>query len=267
MPAHTKTQPLLGHTALALVAILVLAAPVAAYIVVMTDGSTLTAAKEYEVRGDKAIITLPSGAVTSIDLAEVDQEATREANARGYGDARVVDDGTARQVREAPPEEPPRRGLSDLADPDSGLERLAPRRRAQREEVKAGSRTAAGFVDLARIVRQPFRDMEVASEVGRFFRGQGIDGVELYQGTAPGHLYLEITTASEASVFRALEVASQALLASRESHPQTVTALELYLATPDRERAGQFVMTHELAEELNGGRADVSQFFVEHVQF
>jgi hypothetical protein len=254
--------------AVALLTALVLATPAAAYIIVMKDGSTLTAAKEYEVRGEMAIITLPSGAVTQIELEKIDQEKTKETNSRGYGDAQLVDDGTTRQVKKAPDEEERRRqDLSTLARRESALERPEPRRRAEREEVRTAPRTSAGFTDLSRITRQPFNDLNAASDVQRFFRGQAIDGVELYQGTQPDHLYVEITTASEASVFRALEVAAQALLAAQETHPQALGALEVYLATPDRERAGQFVLTRELAEQLNGGGTEVSQFFLENVQF
>lgn len=261
------TRKPLRRLALAVLAALLLAVPASAYIVVMKDGSKITAAEEYEVRGDKAIITLPSGAVTQIDLDEIDQEKTRETNERGYGDAKVVDDGTTRQVRKSPEETKPRRGLSDIADRETQLDRLEPRRRAERGQVRAPERTAAGFTDLSRVVRQPFHDLEAAAEVQRFFRGQGIDGVELYQGTRLQNLYVEVTTASEASVFRALEVAAQALLASRESHGDAIGAMELYLATPDRERAGQFVLTRALAEDLVGGGTEVSQFFLENVQF
>src|SRR5690606_33186564 len=90
MPTRKPYRPV----ALALLAALLLAVPASAYIVVMKDGSTITAAEAYEVRGDKAIITLPSGAVTQIDLDEIDQEETKQVNARGYGDAELVDDGT-----------------------------------------------------------------------------------------------------------------------------------------------------------------------------
>lgn len=252
---------------LAVLAALLLAVPASAYIVVMKDGSQITAAKEYEVRGDKAIITLPSGAVTQIALDEIDREETRKVNSRGYGDAELVDDGTTRQVKKAPAETTSKRDLSDIADGRTQLDRLEPRRRAERGAIRTPDRTAAGFTDLSRLVRQPFADLEAAAEVQRFFRGQGIDGVELYQGTRTGHLYVELTTASEASVFRSLEVAAQALLASRESHPEAIDAMELYLATPDRERAGQFVLTRALAEELVGGGTEVSQFFLENVQF
>lgn len=254
---------------LALFALVVLAvaAPAAAYVVMLADGSKIIAAREYEVHGDTAIITLPNGTRTSIDLAEIDQEATQKANRQGYGDATIVDDGTTRQVKETDQEEVRRRRLSDLASRETDIDRLEPHRRAEPQRVRSAGTTTAGFPNLTDLVRQPFADLEVASQVQRSFRGQGIDGVELYQGTRSGHLLAEVTAASEASVFRSLEVAAEALLAAHESYPQRIEAMELLLTTPDRERAGQFVLDPDLARELVGGGAEVSRFFVQHVQF
>lgn len=264
----STTQPLQTiRTLLALVLAFAVAAPAAAYLVVLTDGSQIVASHEYEVRGDRAIITLPNGTQTFLELSEIDREATEKANSRGYGDALVVDDGTTKQVKEAEETEGPEPRLSDLANRTPSLGRLGPRRRPEPQDVRSAGTTAAGFPNLAGLTRQPFSDLEVASQVQRSFRGQGVDGVELYQGTQAGHLFAEITAASEASVFRTLEIAAEALLAVRESHPQRVAALELLLTTPDRDRAGQFVLTPELARELVGGGTEVSRFFVEHVQF
>lgn len=243
-----------------------LAAPAAAYIVVLKDGSRIVAEKQYEVRDGKAIITLPSGTQTFIDADEIDHEATEEANRRGYGKAEVIERPDAEQVKAAPPPER-RKTLAELADRDTGLDRLEPHRREPRTREGSVARTPAGFVDLSSLPPRAFRDLELAAEVQRFFRGQGVDGVDLYQGSEPDRLYAEVTTNSEASVFRALEVAAEALLATRASHPGRVAALELFLATPDRERAGQFVLTPELARELVEDGVEVSRFFVENVQF
>lgn len=267
MPVARKPfRTTLALAGFALVA-LALAAPAAAYVIVLADGSQIVAAQEYEVQGDQAIIILPNGTRTSLDLAEIDRKATEEANSRGYGDALIVDDGTTRQVKEADPKEAQRRRLSDVAARETNLDRLEPRRRAEAPRPSTAGNTAAGFPNLGSLVRQPYSDLEVTSEVQRFFRGQGIDGVELYQGTGAGRLLAEVTAASEASVFRSLEVAAEALLAVRESHPQRISSLELLLTTPEQERAGQFVLTADLARELVGGGTEVARFFVENVQF
>jgi hypothetical protein len=46
-----------------------------------------------------------------------------------------------------------------------------------------------------------------------------------------------------------------------------VAAVELLMTTPNGERAGQFVLTSELADDLLQGRVDVATFFLAHVQF
>jgi hypothetical protein len=245
---------------------LVWASPAAAYTVVLKDGSKIVAEKEYEVRDGKAIITLPNGTETFIDASEIDREATEEANRRGYGEALVIEGGDTRQVKAPEPVER-KKTLADVASPETRLDRLQPQRREDRARADLAARTRAGFTDLSSLPPRPFGDLELAAEVQRFFRGQGIDGVDLYQGSKADRLYAEITTNSEASVFRALEVAAEALLAARDSHPGEVAALEVFLATPERERAGQFVLTPELAGELVGGEVEVSRFFVDHVQF
>lgn len=267
MPSTTPPLRTIRTLVVALVLTLAVSAPAAAYVVILADGSRIVASREYEVRGDRAIITLPNGTQTFMELSEIDREATEKANSRGYGDALVIDDGTTKQVTEAEEREPEERRLSDLANRAPALGRLEPRRRAEPRDVRSAGRTTAGFPDLTGLTRQAYSDLEVASQVQRSFRGQGVDGVELYQGSQAGHLLAEVTAASEASVFRTLEIAAEALLAVRESHPQRVAALELLLTTPDRERAGQFVLTPELARELVGGGTEVSRFFVEHVQF
>jgi len=252
---------------LALLLALAVAAPASAYVIFLRDGSKIIAAKKFEVQGDQAIITMPNGTRTSIDVVEIDREATEKANQQGYGDAVVIDDGTTRQVKEVDEDENRRRRLSDLAHRETNLDRLEPKRREEPAAVRSAGTTTAGFPNLTALVRQPYSDMEVASQVQRAFRGQGIDSVELYQGTQSGHLLAEVTAASEASVFRSLEVAAEALIAAHDRYPQRIQALELLLTTPDQEPAGQFVLDSDLARELVSGTTEVSRFFVQHVQF
>ncbi|MGD2113749.1 MAG: hypothetical protein PVG07_01750 [Acidobacteriota bacterium] len=269
-----RTRPVrrLLDVALAVVTALALAAPAVAYVVVLKDGSQIIAEEKYRIQDGQAFIELPNGTVTSIDADEIDVEATEEANAEGYGQALVIERGTTRERTESdsrPADTQRRKSLADLVERGNNERlRLEPRRREEPEESAAPLvRTPAGFVDLQSMPRRPFRDVELASDLQRFFRSQGIDNVELYQGTEPTHPFAEITTNSEASVFRSLEIAAESFLAARENHPDRITALELLLATPDRDRAGQFVLTPAMARELVGEEIDVAEFFVEHVQF
>lgn len=259
------------HAALVLVTVLALAAPAAAYVVILEDGSRLMAEKEYRVEDGKAIIELPNGTVTFIRADRIDVEATKKANEQGYGQALVIEDGESRKrpADERREEKQESKSLVDLArSRRDDSRRLEPHRRQEPETSSAPlPKTPAGFVDLQNAPRRPYRNVEVAAEIQRFFRGQGIDHVELYQGSEPTRPFAEITTNSEASVFRALEIAAEALLATREDHADRVAAFEVLLATPERERAGQFLLTPDLARELVGEEVEVAEFFVEHVQF
>lgn len=265
-PRRNRPSTALATAALLLLAWVALPRAAAAYIVVLEDGSEIVADREYEVREDRAIITLPNGTTTFLDADEIDREATERANRSGYGEARVIEDADANRVKTAEPPAERRKTLADLTSGETNLDRLEPHRRHDPEATEAET-TLAGYPNLSSLPGRPFRDLDTAADVQRFFRGQGIEGVELYQGSQPDRLLAEVTTNSEASVFRALEVAAQALLATRDSRPDAVGGLELYLATPDRERAGQFVLTPELARELVRDQTDVARFFVEHVQF
>ncbi len=260
-------QPI--RTAVLSLVLLLAALPAAAYIIVLKDGSKIVADHEYRVENGRAIITMPNGTETFLDAKEIDREATEAANRQGYGSALVIKNGTEKEVSSAAQaQQPEETSLADLAAERAGREpRLEPRRREGATDLAQPSKTFAGYVDLGTLTRRPFPDLELASEMQRFFRGQGIDNVELYQGTQPDRPFAEITTNSEASVFRALQVAGEALLAARESHPKQVSALEVLLATPDRSRAGQFVLTPDLARELVGDNVEVSKFFVKNVQF
>jgi hypothetical protein len=94
-----------------------------------------------------------------------------------------------------------------------------------------------------------------------------VEGVEIYQGTQSGRPLAEITTSSEGSVFKALSVGANAVLHIRDRFPQTVSGLELVMVTPARERAGQFVLTPEMAEDLVAKRVNLVAFYLENVQF
>jgi hypothetical protein len=77
---------------------------------------------------------------------------------------------------------------------------------------------------------------------------------------------VDVTTTSEASVFRAVAVTASALRSLSEQG-RDVAAIQLFLATSNRSRAGQFLITPELARSLLDKEVDIATFYVEHVQF
>jgi len=109
--------------------------------------------------------------------------------------------------------------------------------------------------------------MEIAAEIRKIFSAQGIEELQIFNGTEPGRAFLEITTNSEASVFRSLEAAADTLIHLRERYPGKVEQLEILMADVDRAHAGQFVMTPDDARALAQDELEVSAFYVRNVQF
>lgn len=244
---------------------LTLPTPLFAYTIYLKDGSRLIAKAPYEVVEGRAIITLPNGTKSALDLDEIDLERTKKANQADYGTAVVVEeDGSVREI--APPPPPPaRRGLSDLA----ANRRLRLPTEAKREEFREETgvgKTATGFPDLVSARRQPFGDLEIMAELQRFFQRQGIESLRVYQGIRTGYPFLEVSTNSEASVFRALLVTATALIHARDRYDR-IEGFDLLMTTPAQERAGQFSLTPEMAMDLVTKKVEISRFYLENVQF
>lgn len=247
-------------------AMVLLASPAMAYIVVLKDGSQITTDGKYRIEGDKAIVTLPSGTQAFYDASEIDVARTEALNKVDYGNARLIEgQKTTQMAADARLSE--ERSLSDLV----GKRELAlpePRRRDSNRSSEARVRyTQAGFVDLVTLPRKPPADSAVGAEVVTYLRGQGVDGVKVFAGSADQHLLLEVITVSEVSVFKALEVAAAGLQQMRQRFPEQVAAFELLLQTEDGSRAGQFVLTPELSELLLSKKIDTASFFLRYVEF
>ncbi|HXO19568.1 MAG TPA: hypothetical protein VOA87_06540 [Thermoanaerobaculia bacterium] len=257
-------------TLLAVLALLA-AVPLAAYTIVLKDGSTLAAKEKYKISGTRALITLQNGTQTFLDAKQIDVAKTEEVNQHDYGNAVVIDD-TRANAAAAPPAAPRKRTLADLIETRKTAPRDVPEaRRESRRGESGGSgggagRTKAGYVDFSTVARKPFAQLEVASDLQQFLHAQGIEEVEIYQGSEPDRPLVEITTNSEGAVFKALAVGANALLHIRDSHPK-VAALDLLMTTPAKERAGQFVLTPQNAADLVAKNVEIAAFYLTNVQF
>ncbi len=253
-------------TAVCAALLLFLAAAADAYVIYLKDGSRLVAQRKYKVVDGRAIITLQNGTETFVPAADIDVKRTEEENREGYGDALVLREDR-RGVPSAQPPAPQRKTLADLIEKGAAAprDREAVRREPPRGDAPSAGKTFAGFDDFSARPRNPYPNFEVASELQQLFRGRGIEEVQIFEGSRPDRPFVEITTASEASVFRALSASADALAQLGGRHPGRVGALEILMTTPQRERAGQFVLTPETAAELASRR--VEAFFVQNVQF
>jgi hypothetical protein len=258
------------HRRFLTILLFLIAAPLLAggYTIYLKDGSRLVAKNKYRIENGRAIITLPNGTQTFVAASQIDVRRTDEANKDGYGGA-VVLPGTPQDVGAAPAEPPKDKTLADLIASRTAAPRELPGSRRDKAEPAPGrlGKTKAGYLDFATVARKPLAHPDLTAELQQFFHSQGTDEVEMYQGTRADQPLLEITTNSEASVFKALNTAANALLRIRDLHPDQVSAFELLLTTPGRERAGQFVLTPEMAADLVSRKVEVGTFFVRHVQF
>jgi hypothetical protein len=257
-------RPRTGQRSVAFAAVLLaavlFAGQAAAYVIYLKDGSKILAQERYEVRDGQAHIVLQNGTRTFLDAAEIDVARTEEANRSNLGSAVILEGGEAVEARPAPP--PAKPTLRDLVRRDPA----PPPRSTGQGPAAATPRTASGHFDLAAMPRRPLASSELGAEIAALFAEHGITPVQVTRGSTDDRALIEATTSSEAAVFRSLAVAASALTRLRQQGG-AVGALELLMTTPNGERAGQFVLTPELAEELLEGRVDVATFYLAHLQF
>ena len=242
------------------------AGPLAAYTIWLKDGTSIAARGPYEVKKGKAIIILINGEQSSIDASQIDAARTTAAN-QGK-DYNTTELGTTRVVPGQEVLPPPDKSLTDLIAKHRPSTRQLPSAKRAGEPVPGQTvRSGAGYLDLASLPRVPYARAEVVADLQPFFRSQGLDDVEILNGSQPDRLLIEVTTGSEAAVFQGLNAGANALLRVRERFPQAIAAVELLMKTPGREKAGQFVLTPETAAALVAKKIEAPAFFVANVQF
>ena len=244
-----------------LLVLLLAAAPLAAYTIYLKDGSRLIAREKYTLEGDRALILLQNGTQTFLDAAEIDVPRTDAANQNNYGTALVLKDGELTEGTAEPEKRQER--LGDLI----GRREVGPQTRPQVRRPTPQRQYTGNVQDLFSAQRLPFRNLDLAEEIQGVFMAQGVPGLQLAQGTAGDRVLLEITTDSEAAVFRALKVSADALLHVRTRTAAPISAFEIVLVTSNRGRGGQFLMDPSLASQLADGEIELSAFYVQNVLF
>jgi hypothetical protein len=242
-------------------------APLVAYTVYLKDGSRLITQAPPEIRDGMAILTLQNGTEASIAAAEIDLDRTREANQSDLGSALVLEGG---EFTDRPTEAPSARNerrLTDLSRSNPAGATGAGRSRSSGAARRPAASAPSRQEDLVDWQRTRYRNLDIASEILGIFRGQGVDGAKLFQGTRDSRILVDLTTDSEAAAFRAIRVAAAVLTQLERSFPKEVSALELVMLTSGRTRAGQFLIDSEAARQLLDGATDISTFYVENVRF
>jgi hypothetical protein len=265
------------RTLLALV-LLLAAAPLAAYTIYLKDGTTLNAREKYTVSGKKALVVLPGGAQTTLPLDQIDVKRTDEANATNFGDTQVVKGGGGsagelvdKFVAEAVNTPAKQANLSQFAGQRHVQAPAAVVRPTPNVPVPAP--TVAKVVEPSRAIdflrepRVPASNAVIAGAVGDALRSHGVTRAGIYDGSQPHRLLIDVSANSEGGVFQAIGAAAQAILEVETKHPGALEALELFVATDNRQRAGQFLITPERAQELVGRKLDLAAFYLKYVEF
>ena len=236
--------------------------------VIRKGGCSQVAKKKYTIENGRAIITLLSGSQTFVAADQIDVARTEAINRSGYGTG-VLIPGSPQDIGTVPAQPKKDETLADLINQRRAGPRDVPTYRREKDQPAGGLvKTKAGYYDFSTLARKPYPHAEVTTELQQFFHSQGLDDVEIFEGTQGDRPLVEISTNSEGSVFKALNAAANALLQVRSaSAVSRVAAFEVLLTTPARERAGQFVLTPEMATDLVAKKLDVTAFFVKNVQF
>ncbi len=240
-------------------------APLFAYTVVFSDGSSVVALEPMTIQGELAVVTLPSGTQTTYPLSEIDLERTEELNALGVRSGIVLnrpDVKVLTPVESAEPRPQPGDAFKDFVRSNPGMDLMADRD-SRGEELK---RTAAGNIDLFRIERNVMGDLDLRDFITASLRRREQRLFRLYAGTQPDSVLIDFTVGTEGEVFTALNAAAESLLeALRErGAPQR---FEIVMATANRSRAGQFLLTATSARTLLEDPSRTADFFLRHVQF
>jgi hypothetical protein len=260
------------RTLLALI-LLLAASPLTAYVIIFKDGTRLEAREKYKVQGKLAIITLPGGATTTYPFDKIDVAKT---NATNIGSGGTVIDGGGGSFGEVVD-----KAVAEALNPEKqsnlstyagkGLRpppaRVTPKPTAAPPAGKAIGRTYTGSVDFLREPRVPAADMPLASTVGELLRQHGLANAGIYKGSQPRRLLVEVAANSEGGVFQAIGATAQAMLEAEAKKPGALEALELFIATDHRQRAGQFLITAERARELVSKQLDLTAFYLKYVEF
>ncbi|HVR28841.1 MAG TPA: hypothetical protein VMS86_04845 [Thermoanaerobaculia bacterium] len=220
------------------------------------DGSDEVTAQSYRIEGDRVIAVLQSGQEIALPLAEVDLERTEAMNKIAKGSAKVLERIEERTTVHS------QRTLADLLRerPDD-----EPAPAQQPAETRTLRRTPAGNVDFFAMPRLPLRGDRGQAILG-LLRAKGLRVNDVFQGTTPNRVLIDVVTASRGEAFAALERCAAGFLEIRARFLD-IEALELAMATATRSRAGQFVMTPADAERLSGGAVTPAEHFVAHVLF
>ncbi len=239
------------------------ASPALAYTIYLKDGSKIIAKVKYEIDGERAIITMPSGTRTTYPLAEIDIAKTDAENQQNIGTAIVIEGGQAQDLSQAAPAEA-KENLQDLIRAKGASVQPAPEPQVTREPPRTRDRRPTR---PAAERRAPLADKHLTNELKAYLISRGAPA-DIYQGSSGRRPLVVFETRSEGLVFKAIAASAYALGHIRGSFPDGVDAFEILCEVPDEGGlGGRFTMTAEQAAALVAGRIEIPTYFVDNVEF
>lgn len=230
----------------ALFALLLAAAPAFAYVIKLKDGSLIFAKTKYTVKGDKAIVTLENGTVTSMKLDLIDVEGSEKYNKENFGNVVAIDtpDGRKPTPSAQAPVQP----------------RLQDYIRERKPRMALPSQAEKSSADGSGPSFQPV-DPNLQAAFAKVFDGAGISQYKLTNFR--GKTGLLVTTNTEEAVFNALNAAARAL--SDPTSRGVAVTIHIVLTSSGGESAGAFDMSPEQARQLVNGQISAADYFVKNV--
>lgn len=221
-----------------------------AYNVKLKDGSIIFARSKYEVKGNKAIITLQNGTVTQIDLSTIDIPGTEQYNKDNPGNVIALMQGEDHEVKLPTIKPPPTISLQEVIRQRKTKIGELFNKPAEAESASAGA--ASSFQPVESGVESVFRRV--------------LDGAAMTQyrlTSFRGKLRLLATVNSEEAVFNMLSASARALGDLLERGKPT--AVEIVLTTGSGDSAGTFEMSSDQARALVNGNLSVADYFIKNV--
>lgn len=226
-----------------------------AYNIKLKDGSIIFARSKYEVKGNKAIITLQNGTVTQIDLSTIDVPGTEQYNKENPGNVIALVQGEDKEIKLPTLKPPPTVSLQDVIRQRKtrfGAPPLKLQETTEGAGAAAGSGAGGSWQPVEGAVEGAFRKVLEGAAMTQYrltnFRGK---------------VRLLATVNSEEAVFNMLSASARALADLLEKGKPTT--VEIVLTTGSGDSAGSFEMTAEQARQLVNGNLSVADYFVKNV--
>ncbi len=247
-----------GLVAVALL-VVVMMASAEGYVVILKSGHKIRCKEPMRIEGDRAILTMSTGTVTSYPLQYINVVETERYNQLGLGDAVMIDELSVN--REALPTPTPRAALGSITEIDAGHAGPAP----QLSNTTPPTPTPTPGIELQ---QAKYHDERVDDAFSKIFDDKELLIYKTSQGTKPEYFFVQTTTDSEKEVFKALEIVSQAYVMIEELHKDiSPEAVEIKMLQTSGKPAGTFRLTPDLARELVTGDTPTQSFYIKNVIF